>query len=301
MARIESYPSPVFSNTSRQIKSILFPTDFSETARQAFTYTLRLAEDLGASIVLLHVYQETPVDIAYMPMEFMDALKAEKMEKAHEAFQAYLKDFRSRTVEEGRINTLLQSGRPANEILRYSEELQVDLIAMGTQGAASPSEKILGSVTAEVIERAHCPVLAIPRETNYQPVKQILYGLGGEEAEIAVVDKLMALAEGFQAKLICTHIQAQDEEVDQVQQHPAWEALKSIEEGGNLELVMMENEDEIFRGLQKFITRHRVDLLAMMTHQPGKTESYKKRQSLTRKMMLYTDIPLLAFHAPSTR
>ena len=46
------------------IKRILVPTDFSETARTAYEYAISLAEQFKASVDVVHIYRPITVDIA---------------------------------------------------------------------------------------------------------------------------------------------------------------------------------------------------------------------------------------------
>jgi nucleotide-binding universal stress UspA family protein len=45
------------------MKKILFPTDFSQTANNAFVYALQFAASMGAEIITLHVYELPQVDL----------------------------------------------------------------------------------------------------------------------------------------------------------------------------------------------------------------------------------------------
>jgi len=72
-----------------KIKTILFPTDFSEAAGKAFEYALFLAESHNAELTLLHVVDQlhgfTHYEIlALTPMEIVERL----VKRAHENLQA---------------------------------------------------------------------------------------------------------------------------------------------------------------------------------------------------------------------
>ena len=65
---------------------------------------------------------------------------------------------------------MLREGIPEEEILRYSKEYRSRIVIMGTRGKNQKDIDLIGSVTAEVIERSRVPVLAIPENT---PFKQL--------------------------------------------------------------------------------------------------------------------------------
>lgn len=57
-------------SSGRKVKKILVPTDFSETSHNAFEYAIHLADDLGASIIVLHTYQQVPIEASHLPPGF---------------------------------------------------------------------------------------------------------------------------------------------------------------------------------------------------------------------------------------
>ena len=52
-----------------QIRRILVPTDFSEPSKQAIAYAFELAQTCGPTLVLLHVIEELPPYITFIPPE----------------------------------------------------------------------------------------------------------------------------------------------------------------------------------------------------------------------------------------
>lgn len=53
----------------------------------------------------------------------------------------------------------LREGRPANEIVRLSEELGAGLIVVGSKGLGGVRPVLMGSVSDSVVRYAHCPVM----------------------------------------------------------------------------------------------------------------------------------------------
>src|SRR5690348_15052480 len=107
------------------IKTILHPTDFSDNAAPAFQLACTLARDCDADLLVLHV----------MP----PPLHQELMEARHhpeEFYGARWKALRKiQPPDPGtRVDHWLAEGDAAAEILRVAEEVQCDLIVMGTHG-----------------------------------------------------------------------------------------------------------------------------------------------------------------------
>jgi nucleotide-binding universal stress UspA family protein len=57
--------------------------------------------------------------------------------------------------------THLKTGKPDNEIVRLSEELNVGTIVIGSRGLGAMSRALMGSVSESVIRHAHCPVFVV--------------------------------------------------------------------------------------------------------------------------------------------
>ena len=277
-----------------QRQTILFPTDFSEIAHNAFEYALHLAKTLSARILLLHVNFETPFRPGWVPEEFVESLRAEKTEKAMRFFQEYQREAQLSLGKSIEVNPMIVSGVAPEEIVRISRREDIGLIVMGTLGAESIAEKVLGSVTTKVIESAECPVLAIPAEARYHPLKHIMYATSFEEEDTRVIRQLLAFSELFGASLSCAHIRSQPGYWDRVD-------VKVFEDLYPLELeearlrFFISNDPDVLHGLHRFVEDHKVDMIVMLKHRQHYMDKML-RESHTRQMALHTAIPLLALH-----
>jgi len=149
-----------------RLKKVLLPTDFSESARHAFTYGLSFAREYKADLVLLHVVENLtvgyasdlfPVPMAEVFQEISGYAKAELARLGEEA--------RSRGVA---VQELVVQGKPSVEIIRFAAENQVDMIVLGTHGKGMLDQALFGSTTERVVRRAPCPVLTVrPAEHEF--------------------------------------------------------------------------------------------------------------------------------------
>ena len=57
------------------------------------------------------------------------------------------------------VETVVRRGRPATVIVEEASSFGADLVVIGAQGHSAWSEALLGSVSAEVVDHAPCPVL----------------------------------------------------------------------------------------------------------------------------------------------
>jgi nucleotide-binding universal stress UspA family protein len=140
-----------------QIQSILVPSDFSEPSKAALQYAMRLAEQFGAKLALLHVVEPvgTP-DFAYYPLMMEnDKVMAKAKEELNEV--AARNGLNSKLIGK----TLVRHGTAFHEIAQAAALLKVDLIVIATHGYKGLKHVLLGSTTERVVRHAPCPVLVV--------------------------------------------------------------------------------------------------------------------------------------------
>jgi len=139
-------------------KTILVATDFSETSDRALDYAVDLAKLLDASITVMHAY-ELPV------YGFPDGALIATVEIATRimtAAQAALAQSCEVRANKGvKLSPILRQGVAFEEVHSVAEEINADLIVIGTHGRKGLSRALLGSVAEKVIRTATRPVLTI--------------------------------------------------------------------------------------------------------------------------------------------
>ena len=85
-------------------------------------------------------------------------------------------------------------GFAVDEIARIAQNKGVDLICMGSQGTSGLERVLLGSVTAKVIEKADCPVLAIPRDSKFKEIKKIAFSTDYHNSDLHSIRTLAETA-----------------------------------------------------------------------------------------------------------
>jgi nucleotide-binding universal stress UspA family protein len=143
-----------------RITRILVPTDFSETSDTALTHAQSLADSLGASLHLVHVFDDSYADamLADASAAVYDSMRSTAMGTARRKLQR-----RMRPAERRRFfgTTAMITGTPAAAIVDYADEHDIDLIVMGTHGRRGFAHLLLGSVAEQVVRTAKCPVLTV--------------------------------------------------------------------------------------------------------------------------------------------
>jgi len=151
------------------LKRLLCPTDLSDNSQKAMAMTLSLASKYGASAFFLYV-TDRPSRDAY-DEHASAALEMESIEDDERAVREEVRRAMEKLTSSGgeevpseRLAYRVASGRIADEIIRASEEAQVDVIVMGSHGRVTIKDFLLGSEAERVVKRATCAVLVVKPE-----------------------------------------------------------------------------------------------------------------------------------------
>ena len=62
------------------------------------------------------------------------------------------------------VETVLLEGNPSEELIRYAEDEQMDVVVMGTVGKKGLDRLLLGNVTGNLVRHSKVPVMVIREE-----------------------------------------------------------------------------------------------------------------------------------------
>ncbi|MFH1639113.1 MAG: universal stress protein [Chloroflexota bacterium] len=143
------------------IKKILCPTDFSDPSFEAIKVANELAVHFSSWLCLIHVVSLTPVLATTMvPSAFnVDAYQKALEESGKEQLNQVMEKYVSKEIKTSKPTIV--SGVAADEIIRFAEAEQIDLIVIATHGLTGWRHFVYGSVAESVVQHAPCPVLAI--------------------------------------------------------------------------------------------------------------------------------------------
>jgi nucleotide-binding universal stress UspA family protein len=134
-------------------KKMLVVLDGSELAEVVFPCAKELAGSLGIDIVLLHVYVPARQEFVPMYRSYIDGA-AEKIQSMAREMQKKLGQG-ARPIE---VHGELAKGYHADEILKYAESNNIDLILMANHGRSGVSRWSMGGVADKVLRASRVPV-----------------------------------------------------------------------------------------------------------------------------------------------
>lgn len=141
-------------------KKIMIATDGSICARLAANHGMGLARLSGGKVYAVYV----------LSMEYFSSMAVDfDWERIHEALRTegneavnYVK--RAGELEGVIVEPVLLEGHPANELIRYADENDMDIIVMGTLGKTGLDRLLLGSVAGNVVRHSKVPVMVVRKK-----------------------------------------------------------------------------------------------------------------------------------------
>jgi len=142
---------------------ILLATDGSEEAELAALRAVELADATDSELHVVHV-GVVPIFLKSYPgtLGYYDKLYEQIEEVSRELLRK--QTWRVKAVGGTVAGAHLRMGEVALEIVALAEELQADLIVMGSRGLGGVRRALIGSVSDSVVRHAHCPVLVVRPE-----------------------------------------------------------------------------------------------------------------------------------------
>ncbi len=272
------------------MKKILIPTDFSETARDAYAYALDYCKNLEepCSVKVVHVFMpEAASTPTFIPpvQEFMELKEQTLKEFAH--------NISGKPANVEAVETEQLIGFPGDEIIELSKTF--DLIIMGTTGDGGFLEKLFGSVSTIVSQRAHCPVLLVPNGIKYQAPGQILYSSSAEASDERLIEQLVLFNKPFQARIHFVHVEREGDAAFSKSKEEIFEELfDNGEPPFAFEFANIKSAD-IEASINQYAEMEKIDMIVMATRQRSFWEQLFHK-SHTKQMALHARLPLLILH-----
>ena len=150
---------------------ILLATNGSEDAALAGRAAADLSDKTVADLHVVHVWTDVVPPPAYPGLSLDNYSHLAK----EEAMRLLRREAWNARIAGGRVaGQHLREGQPAEEIIAISEELDADLVVVGSRRAGRVKRLITGSVSEGVVHRATCPVLVVCGGEGAWPVGRVV-------------------------------------------------------------------------------------------------------------------------------
>lgn len=261
------------------MKRILVPTDFSPYAQNALNYAIRLAQAIGGELHLLHTY------VIHSSADMIISIERYIREDAEKMMEDNLQWIRRQWPEHPPVSYDIIKGNAIPLIAGIAD--QYDLVVMGTQGASKFKDIFLGSTTNGVCRLTETPVLAIPADARYRPLRRIVLAVDDYEVtDKKVLAPLITLARIDQAKVLVFH-------TDQGTTDLGVDPIIGMYLGGlDYSFHYAPASLKINDSIHAFVAEEQADLLAMIGRRRARINDLFHR-SVTKREVFETEIPLL--------
>lgn len=154
---------------SRPRRKILIATDGSETAREAANFGIEMVGCSGAKIYVVYVVDTRPYRSVPLDQIWSKDVLNEFEREGHEA-ASYIENLAKPYGVE--VESRVLKGDPAEKILNFAEDNNVDMIIVGSFGKGRYERLVIGSVSEKIVRHSKVPVMVV-REKHKSDKKLI--------------------------------------------------------------------------------------------------------------------------------
>jgi nucleotide-binding universal stress UspA family protein len=273
------------------MKTIIVPTDFSPVSINAMNYAADMAQSIGASIILLNVYQ-VPVTFTEVPVV---SFSVEELGRSSEEKLARLKaDLEHVTSGQLKVYAESKLGEVVDETEALCRKVNPFAVVMGTKGATGLERLFLGSNTLTAIRHLTYPVIVVPPGAVFAGIKKVGFACDFSEVVDSTPAPLIAdICNAFHAQL---HVLNVDYKSRNFRPETPEESLLLHTMLEDLHPVYdyIEHQD-VVEGIHQFAETRGFDLLITIPKK-HRLLSGLFQKSHTREMVFHSHIPIMCIH-----
>lgn len=269
--------------------TIIVPTDFSDTARNAVDFALKMANDMhNVRVILYNAYSKSAIGIDGTPLSIDPDTNRQITLMA-------LQNLRSEfPIRSGlTVDILAEEGDLTPNLARMAADKQADLAIMGINGASRIEQVLIGSSTLSVVNKASIPVLIVPPDAVYKKIRKVLFCSDLKDVEKTTpLDHLKTMLDMFGPKLVVGHVSTNHYNDNLHHQKEEIDKLRQLLVNYEPEFAVLPMGD-FTESTSQLATDKQVDLLITV---PRKHSFFEKliSPSHTKKLAYHSHLPVLA-------
>ncbi len=274
------------------MKKILFPTDFSETANNAFLYALNLAKSIDAQVYVMHVY-ELPMITGSLSAGLIQNVYETVEMGSFENFKDNIPQLRQIADENGLneipMKFILEEGNFLYILRETIEEESIDYVVMGTNGSSGIEQFLFGSNTINTITSMKVPILSVPDGMSFKGFKNIGFTTVFDQKDKEALKYLIEIANRHHAQIHCMHV-SKDGKYNQ-------NIINDWKDQFANDPVVFEiyNDADPVNAVLNFIKEKQIDLLTVVSRNKGFFDKIFS-PGFTKKIANKNITPLFVFH-----
>jgi nucleotide-binding universal stress UspA family protein len=274
------------------MKRIIVPTDFSDTAKNAARYAVQMADSIpGASIILYNLTDKIALGSDSSPLTEDKNDRFTVLQAALNNLKAELSELSTVAVE-----SVVEEGSSLTDNLeRYVRHHGIDLIVMGITGATRLEQIFMGSNALNVVNLAVCPVIIVPPNAVYRPIKKVLFASDLKDISTTVpFAPVKSVLNNFNPTVLVVNVDT-DHYVEVTEEYKSQRAiLESKLQEYNPEFYFIRMYD-FQDSISSFAADRDVDLILTIPKKHHFLTGFFKT-SHTKKLAYHSHVPILAIH-----
>lgn len=280
------------------MKKILFPTDFSDTANNAFLYTLHLAKLYNAEVFITHIYDKKVISTLYGGQpELVATIYVDVELDEFEYFKEESKKLRmiaeENNLSDVKLNFIFKSGSLVSTLGKIIEKEKINLVVMGTSGATNFEKKLWGSNTMNALRSLDIPILSIPKRAIFKGVKNIGFASALKDSDKPILANLLNFYDDNNLIIKVLYIIKNDKNTEVEEQLIDKKIASWESEFRNEKLIFIKKiSDSVTKGIYQLIFDENIDIVVIAKRDLSFIDSlftHSLSEDLAKKM----DFPLL--------
>ena len=273
------------------MKKILFPTDFSEVANNAFVHALEFAKMVHGELFLLHSFELPIYDNQFFPENYAaiyDSVELSEFEMFKNEIPKLRAIAESHHLDKIKMSHRLKDGNLVSAIKESIADDAIDYLVIGTSGATGWESFFMGTNASSIITDAGIPVYCVPSDAPFQKIDTIGFTTRFRPKDKKALQTVLQLAHKAKAKVKCLYVKTSNSDVSNATIAEWKEEFKSEP----IDFYIIE-DDDVQEIITDFIMYKEVDVLIMLPYKRGFFEGLF-HTSLTKKLATDFEIPILS-------
>ena len=280
------------------MKKILFPTDFSDTANNAFLYTLHLAKLYNAEVFVTHIYDKKVISTLYGGQpELVATIYVDVELDEFEYFKEESKKLRmiaeENNLSDVKLNFIFKSGSLVSTLGKIIEKENINLVVMGTSGATNFEKKLWGSNTMNALRSLDIPILSIPKKAIFKGVKNIGFASALKDSDKPILANLLNFYDDNNLIIKVLYVIKNDKNTEVEEQLIDKKIASWESEFRNEKLIFIKKiSDSVTKGIYQLIFDENIDIVVIAKRDLSFIDSLFTH-SLSEDLAKKVDFPLL--------
>jgi len=259
------------------MKNLLVPVGSNEHALNTLKYAIDFAKELDAKIYLIHVFSSPKISGAFINVDSIIERDSKEILKDH------LAAIDTKGVEI--VTSTLKGYSVSDTLKQLIKLLDIDLIIASTKNDGADESIFIGKITGSVIKDTKTPVLIIPAQASFKPIKKVLMAIkSGSIKKVSTLNVLTKIKTHFSSTINLLQIKTPKLKEEDLELNETLEQL--------VDNTIQSRNATLFQGVLEFLHEENPDMLCVIRRKRG---FFKKlwEDDRVKKIDFDSNIPLL--------